>query len=101
MSKVSKNRKVELDALLLKELDEFFQITSPSVDRLKHFLITTKDSTKYFDPTTYEVYYRKETPIKTFDEHIQLDDIHSVVRQNVDMNKLVKSLDKRETVQLS
>lgn len=88
MSKVPKNRKDELDRLLHNELQQFFGITNSNggvFGKLKDFLITQKNSTKYFAATKFHLYHKTKI-IQTFEESPNLQDIHHIVRKNVRSN---------------
>lgn len=100
LSKVSKGRKLELDKLLYTELDKFFRLTSPQqrddlFGKLKDFIITQKDSTKYFEASKFNIHFHNKC-LKTFDECPQLQDIHGIVSRkvaNVSMTDFIKIFD--------
>lgn len=84
LSKVSEDRKVELDNLLLKELNIFFRL-APSKEstfgNMTDFLITQKNSTKYFEASKYQIHL-KNNLVKTFDDNPKLHDLHDIVNKN-------------------
>lgn len=92
MSKVSKNRKTELDNLLLEELEQFFRLTTNSrcdnvSGKLKHFMITTKDSTENNEATKFTITYKRKLK-KKFDQRPQLYELHTLVNKNFSKNSL-------------
>lgn len=84
LSKVSGDRKEELNKLLTKELEQFFRMnstTSSTYGKLQHFIVTQKNSTKYFEASEFRIHYKNKI-VRTFDERPKLYDLHSIVNKN-------------------
>ncbi len=49
--------------------------------KLKHFFITQKDSTKYFEANEYRIYYKNKV-VTTFHDRPQLHELHPIINKN-------------------
>lgn len=105
MSKVPKNRKTELETLLLQHLEKYFRLTTLGetddvFGELKNFSIVQKDSTKYYEASSFHIHYKSKM-VQTFNERPQLQDMHPIVNKKFSSNSFNSFIKEFDALKIS
>ncbi|KAG4068237.1 hypothetical protein HA402_007757 [Bradysia odoriphaga] len=103
LSKVPKNRKVQLDNMFQQELHTFFRLRAGSksdeaMDKLKDFSIVQSCNKKYFQAKHFYILFNRKV-VQIFSKRPQLNDLRDIVNSKIfakDLDNFKKGLESIE-----